>query len=285
MVDIWAAAKAGDVHEVERLLGQDPDLLNARSDRGMTPWMLAALQGHTGVVRLLLDQGAAINEQANKPGRTALWFACLMGRLPVVSLLMERGADPTTVNGRGSTPLMEASSNRHVEVVRLLLGDPSGNATINQRDEEGKTALFWACRYGREGVVRALLESGADPTIADNDGTTPMAVAKQNNSVRRIVEGRRECVAALEVSCSRHRSMICLSAAEAWGVVVLGHGGWQEAERAYLLWKAREVADQQGSGAVAVEGGKEGEEGEALVDFAVHRLKGDLFPDLMEYMG
>jgi hypothetical protein len=25
----------------------------------------------------------------------------------------------------------------------------------------------------------------------------------------------------------------------------LGLGGWQEAERAYLLWKARQVADEQ----------------------------------------
>jgi ankyrin repeat protein len=33
---------------------------------------------------------------------------------------------------------------------------------------------------GRGGVVRALLESGADPTIADKDGTTPMAIAKQD---------------------------------------------------------------------------------------------------------
>jgi hypothetical protein len=63
---------------------------------------------------------------------------------------------------------------------------------------------------------------------------------------------------------------------------------WQEAERAYLLWKARQVADQQGSGAVAVVGeeeGKEGEERMALVDFAVKGLKGDLFPDLMKLMG
>jgi hypothetical protein len=60
-------------------------------------------------------------------------------------------------------------------------------------------------------------------------------------------------------------------------------GGWQEAERAYLLWKARQVADQQGSGAVAVPRGQE--EGRALVDWVVHALKGDLFPDLMEFMG
>jgi hypothetical protein len=67
----------------------------------------------------------------------------------------------------------------------------------------------------------------------------------------------------------------------------LGHGGWQDAERAYLLWKARQVADQQESGAVAVEGGQEGEEGEAKeaqVDFAVNFLKGDLFSDLLDYM-
>jgi hypothetical protein len=62
----------------------------------------------------------------------------------------------------------------------------------------------------------------------------------------------------------------------------------QEAERAYQLWKARQVADQQGSGAVAVVAGQEGEEGEkgkALVDWVVHGLKGDLFPVLTEFMG
>jgi hypothetical protein len=44
------------------------------------------------------------------------------------------------------------------------------------------------------------------------------------------------------------------------------------------------VADQQGSGAVAVVGGQEREAKEALVDVTVHHLKGDLFMNLMEYM-
>jgi hypothetical protein len=68
---------------------------------------------------------------------------------------------------------------------------------------------------------------------------------------------------------------------------VLPWARWQDAERAYQLWKARQVADQPGSGAVAVRGGRggqEGEEREALVGFVVLRLKGDLFPDFMEYM-
>jgi hypothetical protein len=68
----------------------------------------------------------------------------------------------------------------------------------------------------------------------------------------------------------------------------VGHGGWQEAERAYLLWKARQVADQQGSGAVAVprgRGGLEVKKTRALMDYAVYRMKGDLFPEMMEMMG
>jgi hypothetical protein len=46
------------------------------------------------------------------------------------------------------------------------------------------------------------------------------------------------------------------------------------------------VADQQGSGAVAVVGteARQSEEGEAVAKFAVHGLKADLFPSLMEFM-
>jgi hypothetical protein len=47
------------------------------------------------------------------------------------------------------------------------------------------------------------------------------------------------------------------------------------------------VADQEGSGAVAVEGGRKGKEREArkaLLNWVVHSLNGDLFPDLMEFM-
>jgi hypothetical protein len=51
-----------------------------------------------------------------------------------------------------------------------------------------------------------------------------------------------------------------------------------------VLCKARHVTDQRGSGAVAVPRGRGEEEEEALVDYVVHRLKGDLFPELMEYM-
>jgi hypothetical protein len=45
-------------------------------------------------------------------------------------------------------------------------------------------ALLRACCYGRGGVVRALLESGTDPTFATNNGTTPTAIAKHHHCRR-----------------------------------------------------------------------------------------------------
>jgi ankyrin repeat protein len=112
-------------------------------------------------------------------------------------MLLDRGANPSPSGDL--TPLMTASSGGHLEVVRLLLGHTTGKTTINHRGREGKTALYLACFNGRGAVARALLESGADPTIALNNGFTPMAVAKRDPGQYASAEGRRECVAALEV--------------------------------------------------------------------------------------
>jgi hypothetical protein len=285
MTDIWEAARDGDVGEVEWLVGHDAGLLDARDGLGRTPLMLASEEGHVGVVRWLLDNGAAMNETYFL-GWTALFLACTSNRPPIVRLLVGRGADPAIATAAGRTPLLEASIGGHLEVVRLLLGHPSARATINHRNDDGETALWKACELGRGGVARALLENGADPTIADDNGTTAMAIAKQEPNDSDIsAEGRRECVVALEVRSwvpSPPSTSTCFVEQLTEVILCLLSWAWlQEAERAYLLWKARQVADQQGSGAVAV---PRGEEEEALVDYAVHGLKGDLFPELMDYM-
>jgi ankyrin repeat protein len=192
-MSIWGAAEAGNLAQVQRLVGQEPRLLNAENGFQETPLERASSRGHVRVVRWLVDQGAALDQQGIQ-GWTPLFIASSRGHTPVVRLLMGRGADPTIASTSGWTPLMRTSHEGHVDTVRCLLDHPSVAAMINQRNGGGFTALLLACNQGWEGVVRALLDKGADPTIADNMGRNAMAMAKRYK--------RRACIEALKVRCT-----------------------------------------------------------------------------------
>jgi ankyrin repeat protein len=195
---MWKAAREGDVDAVERLLAQAPELLDAKV-LGLTPLIWAAVGGHLGLVRWLVDHGAGIHETCGGDA-TALYYACGRGRSSLVRLLLDEGADPTVAAERTSTPLMIASLGGHLETVRVLLGHLEVKTTINRCCDDGKTALWLACSRCHGGVVKALLESGANPTIADSRGITPIAIANQECDLdAALAEGCRECVAALEV--------------------------------------------------------------------------------------
>jgi ankyrin repeat protein len=200
MGDLWTAATRGDLGEVLRLVGQDPALLDAQDRAEWTPLTCAAAAGHIDMVRWLVDQGADIDKRGHH-GFTPLCIASCNGRLPVVRWLLEKGADPAiATHFLLMTPLMAASHGGHVDVMRLLLGHPIGKTTTNHRCFHGRTALWTACFRGKAGAARVLLESGADSHIASTIGVTPMAIAKEEPHIDGITaEGRRECVAALEV--------------------------------------------------------------------------------------
>jgi ankyrin repeat protein len=64
--------------------------------------MLASLNGHTDVVKLLLDRGAKIDLQRSD-GATALIVAAQNGHEEVIKILLERGADRGIKDNTGKT--------------------------------------------------------------------------------------------------------------------------------------------------------------------------------------
>jgi len=84
---------------------------------------------------------------------------------------------------------------------------------LNDRDVFGRTALFYAALYKPTYFTEKLLEAGADPSIADNDGVLPehIAAARRMPSTARFLAARRRQWKGIYVY---DRNMKCVGGSE-----------------------------------------------------------------------
>ena len=78
----------------------------------------------------------------------------------------------------GRTPLHEASQRNNVKCLAVLLQQ---TVFIDARDQRGSTALHYACEAGNLAAVRCLKDAGADGTLQDICGRTPLMVSIYRN--------------------------------------------------------------------------------------------------------
>ncbi|OBT84412.1 hypothetical protein VE02_07114 [Pseudogymnoascus sp. 03VT05] len=160
--------------------GHHPD---SKDSYDYTPLLWAALKGHDGVVKLLLDEAGVNVNSMDKYSRTPLFLAADHGDGEVVKLLLATtGIDVNSGDIEGTTPLSIATNNGHESVVKLLLAKAGVN--LSSMDQYYRTPLFLAAQYGHEEVVKLLLvTAGIDVNSRDVIGTTPVSVAAQKGYV------------------------------------------------------------------------------------------------------
>jgi ankyrin repeat protein len=186
---LLSAAVAGDADAVALALRAGAEQ-ETTDDRRRTPLLLAATNDRTDVARLLVALGAnpnALDAQHDTP-----WLVTgVTGSVAMLEALLTAHPDLTIRNRFGGVSVIPAGERGHVDYVRRVV---QTGIDVNHVNDLGWTALLEAVILGDGGprhqeIVRILLAAGANRSIADKDGVTPLQHAQR--------KGYREIAAVL----------------------------------------------------------------------------------------
>ena len=202
------ASREGELEAVRLLLaaGADPDG-RADGDKVYTPLAMATGSGHKEVVEALLASGAGVNVGSGF-GKTPISWAAKKGHDELALLLLAAGAEVDHADNIGQTPLHFVSlaifhdhAKKAPEALAILLAagaDPDRKVVYSKHDSffKGRLAatadrvamladgsikmpgsnefwvrpLYYPLLTLDKGIMRALLEGGADPDADFHNG-------------------------------------------------------------------------------------------------------------------
>ena len=156
---LFLAAIYGHTDIVRYLVGLPEVDVNHCDSNNETALHCAVTEGHSDVVQVLIDAGADIDTK-NEDGYSPLHVASRSGALEVVKMLVRGGAGVNVTDDDGRTCLILAAPNGHTETVRYLVGLPE--VDVNHLDMNDCTALDYTEYSGRTEVAQVLIDAGAD---------------------------------------------------------------------------------------------------------------------------
>jgi ankyrin repeat protein len=176
--DLHKAAASSDAALIETLL-KGGARVDARDSSERTALLVATEANAIDAARALIAAGANVNAKDNIQDSPYL-YAAAEGRLEILRLTLEAGADLKSVNRYGGTGLIPAAHHGHPDIVRELL---KTDIAIDHVNRLGWTALLETIILSDGGpthteILALLVDAGANVTLADRDGVTPLAHAE-----------------------------------------------------------------------------------------------------------
>lgn len=103
---------------------------------------------------------------------------------------IEKGAKLDVTNAEGDNLLIQAIKNNHITATLELA---CKEELINQKNNEGKTALHYAVYNERLELCMALMERKADKNIQDNEGISPLDMVEEyhNEELEKYIKTKR----------------------------------------------------------------------------------------------
>ncbi|MFF0270031.1 ankyrin repeat domain-containing protein [Kribbella sp. NPDC004536] len=174
------AVTAGDADKVAASLAAGAKI-ETRDDHRRTALLLASQEDRVDVARLLVQLGADPDAQDDR--KDSAWLVTgVTGSVAMLETLLPANPDLTLRNRFGGVSVIPASERGHVDYVRRVV---KTRINVNHVNDLGWTALLEAIILGKgtkpwQEIVQILVDAGADPSLADKDGGTPLAHAESS---------------------------------------------------------------------------------------------------------
>jgi ankyrin repeat protein len=140
--------------------------------------VVAAVSQNSDVIDSIIGLGADINA-ANKMGFTPLMFAAAYNTPEMVQYILNQGADPLVISLTGDVNTLHIAAylNPNPDIIDVLI---DAGLAIEEPMLNGDTALLLASEENTNiEVVERLVEFGADVSVFNADGVTPLGFITQ----------------------------------------------------------------------------------------------------------
>ena len=169
---LFDAIKAGNQDEARRLVRENPALLEARDANGASPILIAVYYQKLDVAKALADAAGSLD----------MFEAAALGRVDRIKQLLRE--DPSLASAYapdGFYPVGLAAFFGHLEAVKTLI---AAGASIHAAATNAfkVQAIHAAVASKNIEIVRAVLEAGADPNAAQQQGFRPIHEAGSGGS-------------------------------------------------------------------------------------------------------
>jgi ankyrin repeat protein len=159
--------------------------LYGKNNAGQTCFHVACSKGFFNIVEYFLKDKHmnAFVEQSDNSTNTALHLATLNGHSGIVSMLLEHGADVNAKNEDNNTALDLSCRKGYFEISKVLI---NSYASIGQQTERAnENPLHVACYEGAHEVVKLLLLKGAaiDRLNDENKNCLDIAISRGHREV------------------------------------------------------------------------------------------------------
>jgi ankyrin repeat protein len=185
---LFGVTQSGAHNEIRQLLvnGLDP---NSRDSNGRTPYLVAAYRGDSAAMEILMKGGADPRAKDNQ-NYDAITILAVANRVDAMKAAIALGGNPREITSPYlGTALIAAAHLGHADVVKALI---DAGAPLDHVNNLGWTALIESIVLGDGGpnhqrCLRDLLAAGANPNLADRNGTSPLKLA-EGRSYRAMVD-------------------------------------------------------------------------------------------------